>query len=83
VKTDGTIPRNKPDIIIRVHGKEICLPIDNAILEDRNVIKKEAETSLKYKDLTTEIQRMLNVKTKPIPVITVATGITSSHSENI
>jgi precorrin-6B methylase 2 len=30
-------------------------------LWDRNVIKKEAEKILKYKDLTIEIQRMWNV----------------------
>jgi hypothetical protein len=42
--------------------------IDVAIPGDRNVIKKEAEKILKYKDLTTEIQRMWNVKTRVIPV---------------
>jgi len=31
---------------------------------DRNVIKKEAEKILKYKELTIEIQRMWNVKNK-------------------
>ena len=48
--------------------------IDVAISGDRNVIKKKAEKILKYKDLTTEIQRMWNVKTKVIPVIIGATG---------
>ena len=38
--------------------------IDVAIPGDRNVIKKEAEKILKYKDLTIEIQRMWNVKNK-------------------
>ena len=38
--------------------------IDVAISGDRNVIKKEAEEILKYKDLTIEIQRMWKVKTK-------------------
>jgi len=48
--------------------------IDVAISGDRNVIKKEAEKILKYKDITIEIQHMLNVKTKLIPVIIRETG---------
>ena len=51
--------------------------INVAISGDRNVIKKEAEKILKYKDLITEIQRMWNVKTKVIPVIIGATGTIS------
>jgi hypothetical protein len=38
--------------------------IDVAISGDRNVIKKEAEKILKYKDPTIEIQRMWNKKNK-------------------
>jgi len=70
VQADRTIPNNKPYIIIRVLT-------DVAISGDRNVIKKEAEKILKYKDLTIEIQRMWNVKTKVIPVIIGATGTIS------
>jgi hypothetical protein len=51
--------------------------IDVAIPGDRNVIKKEAEKILKYKDLIIEIQRMWNVKTKVMPVIIGATGTIS------
>jgi len=51
--------------------------IDVAISGDRNMIKKEAEKILKYKDLTIEIQRMWNVKIKMIPVIIGATGTIS------
>ena len=45
-------------IIIRDHEKRTCMLTDVAISGDRNVIKKEAEKILKYKDLTIEIQRM-------------------------
>jgi len=38
--------------------------VDFAISVDRNVIEMEVEKILKYKDLTIEIQRMWNVKTK-------------------
>jgi len=51
--------------------------IDVAISGDKNVIKKEAEKVLKYKDLTTEIQHMWNVKIKVIPVIIGASGTIS------
>jgi hypothetical protein len=51
--------------------------IDVAISGVRNVIKKEAEKILKYKDFTIEIQRMWNVKTRVIPVIIGATGTIS------
>jgi len=51
--------------------------IDVAIPGDRNVIKKEAEKILKYKDLIIEIHRMWNVKSTLIPVIIGATGTIS------
>ena len=47
---------------------------DVGIPGDRNVIKGEADTILKHKDLVTEIQRMRNVKAKVLAVITGATG---------
>jgi len=77
VQTDRTVPNNKPDIIIRDNGKGTCMLIDVAISGDRNVIKKEAKKILKYKELTIEIQRTWNVKTKVIPVIIGATGTVS------
>ena len=77
IQTDRTIPNNKPDIIIRDNEKGTCMLIDVAILGDRNVIKKEAEKILKYKDLAVEIQRMWNVKTKVIPAVIVVTGTIS------
>jgi hypothetical protein len=73
VQTDSTIPNNKSDIVIRDYEKGTCMSIDVAIPGDRNVIQKEAKKILKYKDLTIEIQRMWNVKTRVIPVIIGAT----------
>ena len=69
VHSDRTIPNNKPDIIIRDNEKGTHMLIDVAILGNGNVIKKETEKILKYKDLTTEIQHMWNVKTNVISVI--------------
>ena len=48
--------------------------IDVAIPGDTNVIKKEAEKILEYKDHIIEIQRMWNVKARVIPVMSGATG---------
>jgi hypothetical protein len=58
VQTDRTTPNNKPDIIIRDNEKGTCMLIDIVIPGDRNVIKKEAEKILKYKDLIIEIQHV-------------------------
>jgi hypothetical protein len=54
---------------------KICLLIDVAIPSDKNVIQKESEKKLKYKNLSTESQRMWNMKCLVIPVIIGATGI--------
>jgi hypothetical protein len=77
VQTDRTIPSNNPGIIIQDNEKRTCMLIDVAIPGDRNVIKKEAEKILKYKDFTIETQRILNIKIRVIPVITGATGTIS------
>jgi len=55
VQTDRTIPNNKPDIIIRDNEKGTCMLINVAISGDRNVIKRETEKFLKYKDLKIEV----------------------------
>jgi hypothetical protein len=51
--------------------------IDVAILGDRNVIKKKAKKSSKYKDLIIEIQCMWNVQEKIISVIIGEAGTIS------
>ena len=62
VRTDRAVPNNKPDIIIRDDKEGTCMSIDVAFPEDRNVIKKEAEKILIYKDLVIEIQDMRYVR---------------------
>jgi hypothetical protein len=49
---------NKPDIIICDNKKGTVMLIDVAVPADRNVIKREAEKILNYKDLIIEIQSM-------------------------
>ena len=54
------------------------MSIDAAIIYgDKNVIKKEAEKILNYKDLIIDIQHMCNVKAKVITLIRGATGTIS------
>ena len=77
MRTDGTIPNNKPDIIILDNKQGTCMSIDAAIPGDRNVIKIEVEKILEYKELIVEIQPMWNVKAKVIPVIIWASGTIS------
>jgi len=43
VRTDGTVPNNKPDIIIHDKKEGTCMLIDVTVYGDRNMIKKEAE----------------------------------------
>jgi hypothetical protein len=44
---------------------------------NRDVLKKESERILNYKDFTTEIERTWNLQIKVIPVILGATGTVS------
>jgi dihydrodipicolinate reductase len=74
---NASVIGNKPGNIIRDIEKGTCMLIDVTVSGDRDVIKKETEKILQYKDPTIEIQRVRNVKTKVIPLIIGATGTTS------
>jgi hypothetical protein len=59
VESRGTkreVVANRPDVIIKNKKDKIFLLVDEAIPSDRNVIQKETENKLKYKNLSTEIQ---------------------------
>jgi hypothetical protein len=77
IQTDREVSANRPDIIIKNKKDKTCLLIDVTIPSDKNVVQKEAEKILKYKNLSIEIQRMWNMKCFVIPVIIGATGIVS------
>jgi hypothetical protein len=68
IQSDREVLANRPDIIIKNKKEKICLLIDVAIPSDRNVLQKESEKKLKYKNLRIEIQRMWDMKYFVIPV---------------
>jgi hypothetical protein len=56
VPTDREVAANRPDIIIKNKKEKMCILVNGAIPEDRNVMQKEMEKKLKYKSLCIEIQ---------------------------
>jgi hypothetical protein len=61
---------------------KICLLVEAAIPSDKNVIQKEVEKKLKYKNLNIEIQRTWNMKYFTIPVTIGATEIVTKNTKN-
>jgi len=57
-----------------VNAKNVAIP------GDRNVIEKESEKILKYKELIVEMQRMWNMRERLISVIMGATRTISKSS---
>jgi len=79
------ILNNKPAIII--HDKEeeeeeeekgTCMFIDTAISGGRNVMKKEAEKILKYKDVTVTTQCLWNAKKTNVISVIIGAAVTIS-----
>jgi hypothetical protein len=56
-----------------------CLLVYVAISGEKNVVKKETEKILKYKNLVIETHRTCNVKINVIPVIIGANGTVSKY----
>jgi hypothetical protein len=52
IQMDRDVLANRPDIIVKNKMDKTCLLIDVAIPSDKNVIKKEAQNKLKYKNLS-------------------------------
>jgi hypothetical protein len=79
---DRGVLANRPDIIVK-NKDRIYLLMDVAIPSDRNVIQKEAEKKLKYKNLSIEIQRIWKMKCFVIPVIIGTMGIVNKILKKI
>jgi hypothetical protein len=52
IQTDREVLANRPDIVIKNMKDKICLLINVAIPSDRNLIQKESEKKLKYKNVS-------------------------------
>jgi hypothetical protein len=59
-QTNTEVLANRPDIVVKHKKDKTCLLIDVAVPSDKNLIQKEAEKKLKYKNLSIEIQIMWN-----------------------
>jgi hypothetical protein len=62
VQTDIGVLVSRSEEIIKNKTHKISLLTDVATSSDRNVIQKEAEKKLEYKNLSIEIQRLWNMK---------------------
>jgi hypothetical protein len=62
IQTYREVLANIFDIIVKNKMDKTCLLIVEAIPSDKNIIQKEAEKRLKYKNLSIKIQRMWNMK---------------------
>lgn len=84
VHTDREIRANRPDIIVKNYRTKECLLIDVTVPNDNNLINKEAEKKLKYRDLAIETARMWDMKTDIIPIVVGALGaIPNNLAENL
>ena len=63
---DHHIEARRQDLVLVNKSKKSCHIIDVAIPEDSGVKEKEAE---KYQNLTRELRRMWEVKTKVVPIV--------------
>ena len=69
IRTDHNIEARRPDLVLVDKSKKSCHIIDVAIPEYSGAKEKEAEKVEKYQNLARELRRMLEVKTKVVPIV--------------
>ena len=73
--TDKNVKSNRPDITVHDSKNKKCMFIDISVPGCHNVVKKEAEKIVKYRDLEIEVQKCWNLKeVSTIPVVIGALG---------
>jgi hypothetical protein len=60
VQTDREVLANRPDIFVKNKKDRTCLLVDVAVPSDKNVIQKEVEKKLKYKN--SKYKNLANLK---------------------
>ena len=75
IVTDVKVKHNRPDITIHDTKNKTCVFIDISVPACRNVVRKEAEKIVKYRDLEIETQKCWNLKKiRTIPIVIGALG---------
>ena len=75
ILTDKKVKCNRPDITVHDTKKRTCLFIDISVPACHNVVRKEADKIVKYRDLEIEVQKCWNLsKVRTIPVVIGALG---------
>jgi hypothetical protein len=73
--TDKKVNCNRPDITIHDTINRTCKFIDVSVPVCRNVVRKEAEKIVKYRDLEIEVQKCWNLtNVRTIPIVIGALG---------
>ena len=81
--TDKNIKSNRPDITIHDQKNRTGTFIDISVPTCCNIVRKEAEKIIKYRDLEIETQKCWNLtKIRTIPVIVGALGTVCKGLEN-
>ena len=73
---------NRPDIVLFDYQRKQIYFIEVSCPADINVLLKEEEKSLKYRDLASDFQQMYDMPVIIIPVVLGCTGIVSSRCLN-
>ena len=74
IQTDHVIEALRPDLPVIDKKERSCKIIDFAVLGDSRIEEKEKNKIEKYQDLGRELQKILNVNVKIIPLVVGSLG---------